>query len=820
MPVATTLLYPLLLASLCLGAGLLVDRLAGGWLHGALLAPVGAAALIAVSQLLTIAPLTAPATPWALLATALGGVLASPRRAAALPASIARDPLRAAAALAVYALALAPVLLAGRQTFSYAGLSDPAVHLVGADYLLAHGQSYGGLDLRNSYGLVIQRYYGSGYPSGGDTLFGATARLLGLGLLWAYQPFNCAMLAIGTGPAWLIARRLGLRRAGAALAAAVTMLPALVYAYELQGSIKEIVTLPLLLAAGCLVSRPQRWALRGPRGALPLALLLAGGVSVLGAAFGAWAVASIAVLAGVLALSRLRPPRLGAGIASGAAVALLAALPTWRHIGGAVRVAGSIATTGNPGNLHSPLRPRQLLGVWLDGSYKLVPAGAAGVLDDILGALILAAAVAGVAACARRGARGLGVWLAMMLATWLAISNTVATWAEAKTLVLTSPMVIALAWGGVATLRRVRPRALAFASAGAASLVIAGGAIASDALQYSAVNIAPTARYEELGRIDRAFAGQGPALFTDFDEYSLYVLRDLDIGSPNFAFPAPALGAVAGGYGQPFSLGRIPPRSFGGYPLIVTRRDPAAERPPAAYRLAWAGRYYLVWERAAGSPTALRHFELASVPATSRCATLERAAAAAGPGGRVAAALAPRVVPVALRRSRRPKSWRGDARGRITMKRPGTLTARFTVPFSGRWELSLRGQLMPAIAVTVDGRQAGTVAGELSGNSLISSPAPPFALFLRAGAHSLGISRPAPGLGPGDRGSAVLTGAQLSPAAQPAGGVLVALPARAWRRLCRRPLQWVEALPGPGGLSVGHASARRRTARRSAAPAQ
>ena len=58
-------------------------------------------------------------------------------------------------------------------------------------------------------------------------------------------------------------------------------------------------------------------------------------------------------------------------------------------------------------------------------------------------------------------------------------------------------------------------------------------------MQYHASNLAPTARYQELSRIDSRFAGRGPALFTDYDEYALYSLRDLDVGGPDFMYPAP-----------------------------------------------------------------------------------------------------------------------------------------------------------------------------------------------------------------------------------------------------------------------------------------
>ena len=69
-------------------------------------------------------------------------------------------------------------------------LSDSAVHMIGADYLIHHGQDYAHLDLHNSYGQFINNYYGTSYPSGADTLFGGSALLLGLPLIWAFQPFN------------------------------------------------------------------------------------------------------------------------------------------------------------------------------------------------------------------------------------------------------------------------------------------------------------------------------------------------------------------------------------------------------------------------------------------------------------------------------------------------------------------------------------------------------------------------------------------------------------------------------------------------------
>ncbi|MCW3032055.1 MAG: hypothetical protein JWM60_400, partial [Solirubrobacterales bacterium] len=649
MFVGTTLLYPCALACLCLGAGLLVDRLAGGWLSAALLGPVGAAGLIALSQLTTLPTWLAPATPWLMLAIAACGFVLGRRRATAVLGWALRRPLPLIASLLAYLLAIAPVLLAGRTSFSsFGALSDSAVHMAGADYLIHHGQSYGHLDLRSSYGQFIKGYYGTSYPSGADTLFGGSAALLGLPLIWAFQPFNAFMLALGCGPAWLLARRLGLRGGWAFLAALTAMLPALVYAYELLGSIKEITTLPLLLACGCLVSRPQGWIARGPRATLPLALLFAAGISALGTAFGAWVLASLLVLLGALVVERRVAAReLLVAAAAGAGVLLLAALPTWKVLGGALHVASTIASTSNAGNLGEPLHAVQVLGVWLDGSYKLTPGGGAGLLTDVLAAVVGIAVLLGAANCLRRRAWGVGGWIAMMVLTWLLISRTGKTWASAKTLVLTSPAVMLMAWGGVGLLRDLRPRALALAAAAAVAAAITGGVLVSDELQYNTANLAPAARYEELARVGRRFAGEGPALFTDFDEYSLYELRDLGVASPNFVYPAVGLGAAAHGYGRPFTLGQIAPAALVAYPLIVTRRDPAAPRPPSAYRLALQGAYYLVWKREPRAPVPAADVALAG-PSAQRCAAIASLAHSLRGGGSLTAALAPQLVTIAL----------------------------------------------------------------------------------------------------------------------------------------------------------------------------
>ena len=100
------------------------------------------------------------------------------------------------------------------------------------------------------------------------------------------------MLATACGPAWLLARRPASRDWGAG--GADRRVPALVYAYELFGSVKEITSLCMLLASDAW-SSGTALAAAGRGAAVPFALVLAAGVSALGVAFAVWALIAVLI---------------------------------------------------------------------------------------------------------------------------------------------------------------------------------------------------------------------------------------------------------------------------------------------------------------------------------------------------------------------------------------------------------------------------------------------------------------------------------------------------------------------------------------------
>ncbi len=814
MYLLTVVVYPILLASLCLGAGLLVDRASGSSLHGALILLVGMAALIGLTQMSTWIWWIAPASPAIIVAFAALGLLVGRARllglARALGSGSAARMQVGTTALA-YLVAIAPVLLVGRPSFSsYMVLTDSAVHMVGADYLISHGYNFAHLDMGNSYAQLVTSYFNNAYPSGADTLFGASAVLLGVPVIWAFQPFNAFALAMAVGPAWLIARRIGLDRWWAALAALTATVPALVYAYELIASVKEVVALTMLLGIGVLVVDHARWLTGNARRAIPFATLAAAGFSAIGMGFGAWLAMALIVL--VVAHRNAIGSYAGMGwrsaASAGAMLVTLAilALPTWGQASKSLAVTEAIANTSDPGNLQQPLKSVQMIGTWLSGSYLSPPQGLAGMLTHALMSITVVAAAIGVLHLIRERRWALAAWVIGSIMVWIGLKAYGTTWVDAKGLVLTSPVLILAAWAGVAALRAQRfarggagiaigARALALATAA----MIAGGVLVSDLMQYRYSVMAPTARYEEMASLNGRFAGRGPTLFTDFDEYSLQELRSLDIGGPDFLNPPASVLDTSEGHGHTVNLERTRPNALARYPLIITRVDPLAYRPPAAYRLLWQGTYYQVWGRVRGARPALAAAGLQGGHPASCSLLAHFAAVAVQRHAQLVADSHPDVIPIGLAGLRHTSGWYRHG-VELVMDTEGRLWRSFDVPHAGTYRLWLQGEAMPTLRVRIDGRIAATVAGQVSGNGDSPDPMVPITVRLRAGRNMLSIAREGFSLAPGSTSEAYLQAIYLTPAGRGERQLLRTVAPARWRSLCGAHLNWIEVVP-PGASS-------------------
>ena len=241
-------LFPLVLGALSLGCGLLVERASGMRLPGVLVLPAGFAATIVAADLVTSVSTIARFAIGVVVALALAGFVLG------LPDARRPDRWAVGAALLVFGVYAAPIVLTGTATFAgYIKLDDTSTWLAFTDHVLQHGRS---IHLAPStYQRALDQYVGqTGYPVGSVLPLGIAARLSGIDVLWAFQPylaFQALLLALAlygllaglVRPAWM-----------RALAAFVAAQATLLYGYALWGSVKEIVTVSLIATLVALIA--------------------------------------------------------------------------------------------------------------------------------------------------------------------------------------------------------------------------------------------------------------------------------------------------------------------------------------------------------------------------------------------------------------------------------------------------------------------------------------------------------------------------------------------------------------------------------------
>jgi hypothetical protein len=784
---ASWLLFPILLAALCLGCGLLLEVLVGRRLPGALLAPAGFAVLVVAAGILTSRGETAPlATPAAVLLALAGAALAHPWKG--------RRPDRwaLAVALAVFAVYAAPVVLSGNPTFSgYIKLDDTATWMAFVDRLMEHGRDLSGL-APSSYHSTLEVNLPSGYPIGAFLPLGVGSRLTGTDVAWLVQPYMATMAALlGLCLYWL-ARTLVESRALRALVAFGAAQSALLFAYSLWGGIKEVaVALAIaVLAAVAPFAIREGW---GWRATLPAAIATTALLTMVGSGGLVWVLPILGLLA--LALWRSRGARalLTRAWPLALAVALLG-IPALFAAGAFSPTQGGLTNAAELGNLVGPLKIVQYAGVWITGDFRLDPAKAG--LTDYLIVLALLAALAGAWIGWRRRAWDLLLYAVGASLGSIAVFLYSSPWVGAKALASGSSSLLLLALAGAAAFAVRVERVLGTTVLG---LVLAG-VLWSNALGYHDVSLAPYGQLRELQSIGEEFAGEGPALMTEYQPYGVrHFLRKVDAeGASELRFRSVPL--RQGGElekGEWGDTDRITLPALLTYRTLVLRRNPAQSRPPSVYSLVRHGDYYDVWQRPADAIAAIaEHLPLgdfedpAGEPA---CAEVRRLGRLAGPGGTVAAVERAPTVVASLTESAHPSSWVPTEPGSpdLIPLGPGTARLRVSVPAAGRYGFYLQGSIRNHLALLVDGVEIGSVEEQLNENRqfLYFGQSP-----LSRGSHEIELVYDGQTLAPGSGGPPEPIGPLvLSPAAAEAPPVRE-LPASRASALCGRRLDWVEAL--------------------------
>jgi hypothetical protein len=796
---AAVVLFPLLFWLLSLGCGLLLERLTGTVMPALLLLPLGFGVLVVVSQFTTWWEPTAPLTPLVLLVLALVGF--------GLGRKVLRERWQGrsggwwwgvGAMVATYVIVAAPILVAGRVTFTgYLLDTTGSIQIAGAERLLHHAHHFStGIP---AYGTTLEAYFGNGYPSGGHGVLASVGWLSGQDLIWLYSLFQALELSLAALVLVFLARRAGLSRPAAAITGVVASVPALVYAYALMGSIKEITALPMILLMGALVVCARELRERaGMRAVLPFAIAGAAALDSIGIAASPWVglFGAGALLAAVPIVHRRDLGRLLLGGAGLAVSTVLIGLPTIGPLSKTLSLAEGVsnsdaAANSDPGNLLRPLKFLQTLGVWLGESHRVEPK----YLNQtyvLLGVVIVCIAL-GLIWLVRRRAWSVLAFVAVSLLAWAFLHHHGTTWTDAKLLMILSPVVVFVALVGAFGVMRTRTfEGLVLLAA----LMV--GVLGSDALLYHGTNLAPTARYTELKAIGARFAGQGPTLAPDFDEYDLYLLRDMEVDIPGVAYSGPfsLLGGQAKVYGHSYDLDSLALASVERFRTIVMRRSPAWSRPPSNFTLESSGRYYTVWRQDRPSP--LAHIPLGGDFQPSAIPSCRALRGVAQSAERLHAQItfAPRPFNIAVNladvyhSSLIGVSTDLEGRPQLGFSGPGRVETSLQVRSAGSYELWLGGDVDRPLHVSIDGHLVGAPARESGDDGTMIDVA---RVHLSAGSHSIRLIRDGGDLLPDDIGSTAIDGIVFEPVGatvekEPVQSVAPA----AWRSLCGRPFDWIE----------------------------
>ena len=793
--------FPLLLAGVATGCGLVLEWIAARRIPGPLLPAAGLALIIVAGQLATVSDATAELATPLVIALALVGVAVAVGTRRLRP-----EPWTLAAALGAFAVFGAPVLLSGEATFTgYIKLDDTATWLAITDRVMEHGRSLGGL-APSSYEAALDFNFGNGYPIGAFLPLGVGAAATAHDPAWLFQPYLAVlggMLALGLSVA---AAPLVPSTRVRALVAFVAAQPALLVGYSLWGGAKEVVAaalLPLVAAvAADIVRQPapsgevrSDSAVGVVRELIPLAVASAAVIAVLSVGGAAWLAPLLfpaAVVLGRWVGARTSLRRAGAFV-----VMALALIVPALALGGAVAPwARPLTSDESLGNLLGPLSVLQVVGIWPSGDFRLDPE-----LEGLTGALIavsVGAALGGTALAIRERAWPLLTYAGGTLAACAAIVVVGSPWVDGKALAIASPCVVLLAVAGAAAAAR-RGRVDAVVGLGLL-IAIGAGVVWSNVLAYREVTLAPRDQLAELEAIGGRVAGQGPTLMTEYQPYGVrHFLRDAEPeGSSELRRRRIPLrdGSIVG-TGRYADTDELDPAALLAYRTLVLRRSPVQSRPPDPYRLVFRGESYEVWQRR--GPTTgvvLEHIGLGTGTDpldTPRCAAVRRLARRAGAGARLAAATRPPPTVAPLTRALRPTAWdaAGPGRNRVLPRGSGELELRIKVPALDRYVVWLGGSVRPRLDLLVDGEPAGSVRHRINNSGQWASLG---TVDLARGAHEVVVRLAEPDLHPGSGGQPLAIGPLALSRAEAAEARITRVKPRRFRRLCDRRWDWIELL--------------------------
>ena len=481
----------------------------------------------------------------------------------------------------------------------------------------------------------------------------------------------------------------------------------------------------------------------------------AAAIGAVGLVAGVW-LAPVALAALVLAVRRDQQRYTATLAQAGTFVAVLAflSLQSLAQARAYLEVAQDTVTSQQEfGNLLGPLRYAQMFGVWLVGDYRQRPEGRNEHLTYALIGIVILAAVLGVIWAVRRRAWAPLFFIGISLLGWAYVTRRGSPWADGKALMIVSPAVMLAAMLGPAGLFAVRRRVEGAVLLG----VVAAGVLASNALAYHDVSLAPRDRLVSSSRSATGSTARARRSTRNSRSSASTSCEDADPAGSSEGWQRRLLPLRDGSYarmGLSYDIDQFPLEYVRYYRTIVLRRSPTASRPPSNYRLAYSGRYYDVWQRDPDDENAVvAHASLGglldrgSLPNCRDVRSLARQARASG--GRLAYVPTPETYSFVPSQTAFPPTWFVDpSEGHILRPRgPGKIQDSVDVRVPGTYDVWVMGSFGRGFDVRVDGTEVGRVRHHLNGRGQYQHAG---SIELDRDRHIVELSRGGGTLRPGD----------------------------------------------------------------------
>ncbi|MBI3430313.1 MAG: hypothetical protein HY050_09745 [Actinobacteria bacterium] len=795
------LVAPTLLLLLSYSIGLGLSVLLRKPLNFSVATILGFSAIVIFGSLAAISEITAP---FSALIIGLAGVVSLVVSLIWFRPYIKLDFVSGLAGSITYLLYGLPVIAYGHP--SWAGwyrLDDTATFLAVTDRLINVGRTVPPV-ISSSYDRYLQSIFVGAngghfsYPIGSFIPFGVTSKLTGLDLAWLYQPYLAFSAGLTAMFFVVILREHVSKKISLVVISSISVMSSTLYTYAMWGSIKEMVLLPPLALFGWSVFK----TLRNPAeksffvlSALTfIAMIFIGGTASLGFL---GTIIFIALL--IRTWSRKRTTfysLLGFFFAFGAA------LTFFIRSGNTFFANLLIPIIGDNGNLTSPLSLFRIMGVWPTQDVLLAPGF--GHIVYLFIAIGFFFTLCGLYLSIKKGQ-----WIVpgLVIASTAVVANAHfwgGIWLTGKAMAIASPFFVLLASVGAYELwREVRKsnnpllqwvnRSYAVPILG---LIFGMGVLVSDSYTYKNVALAPYRQTQDLKTIGELFAGQGPALMTEYSDFGPeYFLRKLDaegVGLLRVRSLAmrdgtiPAQGASAG-------IDLFTNKTIDYFNLLVLRKSPIGSRPPMNYRLVWSGERFTVWKKT-GIGVVIKdtlplgtNFSPYRVPT---CDEVSNFLSKRSDGDIVFTAYRDPVYLVDFAKGDLPSKWRPIVpyTAGIAKYGPGGFARDISVPESRNYDISIAGTFYGRMRLDIDGVQVYSGSTIIELNSFLAVHLKK--IYLSAGAHVLSVVVDSPTLMPGTDTPSVLGPIFIS--TQFAGDVKVERVSESQvNQLCKRNLDWI-----------------------------